>query len=171
MPILAVNALLLTFWLLTVYLRVFRTFSSDSVHFEMDFMSFITFFWPEWIKISKLVQASMLMALSSQDWAMRIQDKTFCKPDIQFILSGDFNQFGSIWDNFRGCPVHEDAFANSSFFRDLAGCNRLVLTECHRSDAELFHFYRICVSRNNFREMAAVAAIPALHNSLRIAGG
>ena len=37
------KAWLLTFWLLTVYFRVFLTLFSDFVHFEVDFMAFWSF--------------------------------------------------------------------------------------------------------------------------------
>jgi hypothetical protein len=66
----------------------------------------------------------------------------FNKPEgIQWLLSGDLNQFPPFFDSWHGAPVHENAFRDSSFFHYLAGGNRLTLTEGHRSDMELFNFY------------------------------
>jgi hypothetical protein len=66
----------------------------------------------------------------------------FNKPEgIQWLLSGDFNQFAPVFDSFHGSPVHEDAFRDSSFFHYLAGGNRLTLTQGFRSDQNLFNFY------------------------------
>jgi hypothetical protein len=60
---------------------------------------------------------------------------------VQWLIAGDFNQMPPFFDTFRGSQVHEEALAKSSFFKDLAGCNRLTLTEGHRSDMVLFDFY------------------------------
>jgi len=62
-------------------------------------------------------------------------------PNVQWLLSGDFNQFPALWNTFRGATVHDEALERSSFLRDLCGCNRLTLREGHRSCAELFNFY------------------------------
>ena len=59
----------------------------------------------------------------------------------QFLLTGDFNQFGPVWDSWAGVPVHEEAFRNSSFYHHLAGGVRLTLREGRRSDMVLFDFY------------------------------
>ena len=60
---------------------------------------------------------------------------------IQFILSGDFNQFPALWNTFRGDTVHVEALERSAFLRDLCGGNRLTLREGHRSCMDLFEFY------------------------------
>ena len=66
----------------------------------------------------------------------------FNKPEgLQWILSGDLNQFAAFFDSWNGAPVHENAFRDSSFFHYLAGGTRLTLTEGHRSDMDLFNFY------------------------------
>jgi hypothetical protein len=62
-------------------------------------------------------------------------------PNVQWLLSGDFHQFSALYNSFRGTPIHEEALERSSFLMDLAGCNRLVLREGHRSCMELFDFY------------------------------
>ncbi len=59
----------------------------------------------------------------------------------QFILSGDTNQFAPLFDNWRGVPVAEDAFQHSNLLLRLCGCNRLTLTQCMRSEGDLFAFY------------------------------
>ena len=59
----------------------------------------------------------------------------------QWLLSGDFNQFGPVFESWRGCPVAEDALQQSIFLHELSGRNRLALTTCRRSDTELFDCY------------------------------
>ena len=71
---------------------------------------------------------------------LQICKLTFCQ-NIRFILSGDFNQFSPIGNNFRGTPVEEVALQNSNLLHTLAGGNRVTLVECRRSDKELFDFY------------------------------
>jgi len=70
---------------------------------------------------------------------LQICKLTFC--GIHFILSGDFNQFAPIGNNFRGTPVEESALQQSNLLHTMAGGNRVTLTECRRSDRELFDFY------------------------------
>ena len=66
----------------------------------------------------------------------------FNKPEgLQWILTGDCNQFPPFFDSWHGAAVHENAFRDSSFFRTLAGGNRLVLVQGFRADMELFNFY------------------------------
>ncbi len=61
--------------------------------------------------------------------------------NIRFLLSGDFNQFSPIGNNFRGTPVSEDALQSSNLLHTMAGGNCVTLLECRRSDSELFDFY------------------------------
>ena len=63
---------------------------------------------------------------------------------VQFILSGDFNQFSPMFDNFMGEPVRKE-FEGSSLLHSLAGGNFIELTECRRSDPELFGDYSAIV--------------------------
>jgi len=60
---------------------------------------------------------------------------------VKFLLSGDFNQFAPIGNSFRGCAVADDVFEKSDLLHRMADGNRLTLTECKRSDVELFDFY------------------------------
>ena len=46
-----------------------------------------------------------------------------------------------MFNSFRGAPIPEDAFEQSPLLHRMAGGNRLVLTECRRSDARLYGFY------------------------------
>ena len=59
----------------------------------------------------------------------------------QWLLSGDFNQFAPIWNSYRGCEIKANSFENSRFLYILSGGNRLTLTECRRSEQDLFDFY------------------------------
>jgi len=61
-------------------------------------------------------------------------------PPIQWILSGDFNQYQPFFSTFRGSQV-EKSFEDSALLRRLADCTRLTLTTCHRSDPALFEWY------------------------------
>ncbi len=78
--------------------------------------------------------------------------------DIRFILSGDFNQFAPIGNNFRGTPVAEDALQRSNLLHTMTSGNRVVLTECRRSDTELFNFYRSLVDVSIDRPLQSVIA-------------
>ena len=60
---------------------------------------------------------------------------------VRWLLSGDFNQFPALFSSFRGCPVPEDAFERSDLLRRFCDGNRVTLTECRRSDAQLFQWY------------------------------
>ena len=62
------------------------------------------------------------------------------EPPVQFILSGDFNQFHPMFDSFLGAPVAKE-FEHSSLLHSLVGGNYITLTECRRSDAALFEDY------------------------------
>ena len=61
--------------------------------------------------------------------------------NVKFLISRDFNQFGPLGNSFRGPPIAEDAFEHSNLLHRMAGGNRLTLTECRRSKAELFNLY------------------------------
>ena len=60
---------------------------------------------------------------------------------VSFILSGDWNQFPPIGNNFRGAPVGEDKVMRSNLLHTMCGGNRVTLTECRRSEAQLFDYY------------------------------
>ena len=61
--------------------------------------------------------------------------------NVKFLISGDFNQFSPLGNSFRGAPIADDAFEHSNLLHRMAGGNRLTLTECRRSNPELFNFY------------------------------
>ena len=97
---------------------------------------------------------------------LQICKLTFCE-NIRFILSGDFNQFAPIANNFRGTAVAEDALQKSNLLHTMAGGNVVTLTECRRSDVELFTFYASLVKvglRNNPTLRSVIAEAKALFN-------
>jgi hypothetical protein len=65
---------------------------------------------------------------------------SFRQPPVQWILSGDFNQYIPFFNSFRGKSV-EESFENSTLLHLLASGTRVTLTECKRSDEHLFDFY------------------------------
>ena len=58
------------------------------------------------------------------------------KPNIKFIISGDFGQLSPVCDRFDG------EYCNSQALHELCGGNRLILTTCRRASSEL---YNICL--------------------------
>ena len=69
-------------------------------------------------------------------------------PPVQFILSGDFNQYEPFFNNFRGQAVNK-AFKDSDLLALLCGGHLLRLTECKRSDEALFNWYASIVEEPN----------------------
>ncbi len=65
---------------------------------------------------------------------------SFREPPIQWILSGDFNQYEPFFNSFMGGPVSK-SLKGSELLCALSGGNHLVMTECMRSDAFLFDWY------------------------------
>ena len=59
----------------------------------------------------------------------------------RFLLSGDGNQFGALFDYHCGQAIDEHALEKSRFLHELAGGTRVRLNECRRSDKRLFDFY------------------------------
>ncbi len=60
--------------------------------------------------------------------------------DKQWILVGDFNQFGPICNHWKGEALGEDVFERSNFLRKMCPF-RVMLTENRRSDRDLFAWY------------------------------
>jgi len=81
-------------------------------------------------------QISMLDIGLLQD----LNHASFRKPPIQWILSGDFNQYAPFFQSFLGKPVVKN-FEESDLLHLLTGGNRLTLTQCRRSDEVLFDWY------------------------------
>jgi hypothetical protein len=95
---------------------------------------------------------------------LQICKLTFCE-NVRFILSGDFNQFAPIGNNFRGTPVEEDALQRSNLLHTMASGNVVTLTECRRSDQELFDFYASLVDSSfNVSTIDSIAEAKALFN-------
>ena len=57
------------------------------------------------------------------------------KPDIKFIISGDYNQLKAVNDRIS---IHTD-YSNAPCLFELADYNKLVLTKCRRSDDTLYN--------------------------------
>ena len=62
---------------------------------------------------------------------LQICKLTFCE-NVRFILSGDFNQFAPIANNFRGTPIEEDALRRSNLLHTMASGSVVTLTECRQ---------------------------------------
>jgi hypothetical protein len=61
---------------------------------------------------------------------------------VKFILLGDFNQHHPIGGHiFAGKILDDECIERSCLLKILADCNRCTLTECKRSDQQLFDFY------------------------------
>ena len=88
----------------------------------------------------------------------------------QILMSGDHNQFAPIGNNWRGSPVPEDALAKSRLLHTLAGGNRLRLTECKRSDHELFRFYTRLIPGGNLFGLPVAAAVAQARDKFRYQG-
>ena len=90
---------------------------------------------------SPTCQVLWIDEISQLDIGLLLQLAKLLFTDMQFIISGDFNQFAPIGSNFRGTVVTDDSFQNSNLLHSMAGGNRVTLTECRRSESELFRFY------------------------------
>ena len=71
--------------------------------------------------------------------------KFFCtlkrlRPELQFIMAGDFRQFLPVNDRVEGCN-----YEDSSALRELCNNNMIHLTKCRRSDDRLF---KLCQPAN-----------------------
>ena len=79
--------------------------------------------------------------LSQIDIGLWCQINKLTYTRTKFILSGDFNQFPPLFNTWKGCGVDEHSFEHSALLHRLADGNRVTLTECRRSDTQLFNFY------------------------------
>ena len=61
---------------------------------------------------------------------------------VQFILLGDFRQFPAICASWSASPLPDDALKTSDLLFELAGGNRVELTENKRSDPTIFDFIK-----------------------------
>lgn len=62
------------------------------------------------------------------------------EPRVQFVLSGDFEQYRPFFNTFMGQPVTK-SLQGSALLHSLCDGNVLLMQECKRSDQELFGFY------------------------------
>ncbi len=97
--------------------------------------------------------------ISQLDVGLWLQLSKLSFTGMQFLLSGDFNQFSPIGNSFRGSLIEEDAFEASGLLHTLAGGNRVELLECRRSDAELFGFYSSLIAGGSRFELGLAAAV------------
>jgi len=81
-------------------------------------------------------EISMLDLALLQD----LNHASYRKPPIQWILSGDFNQYLPFFQSFLGQPV-DKTFGDSDLLHLLAGGSKLTMTTCRRSDEALFNWY------------------------------
>ena len=61
------------------------------------------------------------------------------KPDIKFIIAGDFNQLAPIDDRIQENIKYEFDYKNSVALKELCDNNKLELSNCRRSDNVLFN--------------------------------
>jgi hypothetical protein len=59
---------------------------------------------------------------------------------VQFVLLGDFRQFPAICATWSTASLPDDALRKSDLVFELAGGNRIELTENRRSDPKIFNF-------------------------------
>ena len=65
----------------------------------------------------------------------------FLQKPVQFILSGDRNQFAPIGNTWRSAVVEDSALWESDLLYELVGGSRIELVECLRADQALFDAY------------------------------
>ena len=90
--------------------------------------------------------------------------------DTKFLLSGDFNQFAPIGNNWRGTPVTEYAFEKSRLLHRMSDGNVLTLIECKRSDTELFDFYSRLIPGGSLYGMPVDVAVQEARQQFRYRG-
>jgi len=61
------------------------------------------------------------------------------KPDMKFIIAGDFNQLSPINDRISDNIDYEFDYKNSTALKEICDCNMIELTKCRRSDDILFN--------------------------------
>ena len=89
---------------------------------------------------------------------------------VKFLISGDFNQFGALGNSFRGAPIAENAFEKSNLLHRMAGGNRLTLTECKRSDSQLFDFYTRLIPGGDLYEQPIQEAVKLARQQFKYEG-
>ena len=110
-------------------------------------------------------EVSMLDAPLLRD----LNHASFRQPPIQWLLSGDFNQYKPFFNTFLGSQVTK-SFGDSSLLKALAGNNRLTLTECMRSDAYLFDWYSSLTSGGPRHEQGLQANVREARQAFAVTG-
>jgi hypothetical protein len=112
-----------------------------------------------WVDEVSQVDIGLLNQIAKLHWA-----------GVQFVLSGEFHQFGPVCNNWRGSPVPEDALERSSLLHVLAGGNRCTLTECRRGDRKLFDFYSSLIPGGSRAELPVQTCIAQAKAVFRSSG-
>ncbi len=101
-------------------------------------------------------EISMLDVALLQD----LNHASFRDPPLQWILSGDFNQYAPFFDSFMGKST-VTPFKGSDLLHSLSGGKMLTMTHCMRSDAVLFDWYASLVEEplgSRFEQPMSVTA-------------
>jgi hypothetical protein len=80
------------------------------------------------------------VSLLDIDLLTELNHLCFRPAPVQWLLSGDFNQYLPFFNSFRGQAVTK-SFECSELLYHMAGGNRVTLTECMRSEQALFDYY------------------------------
>ena len=79
---------------------------------------------------------------------------------VRFILLGDFKgQLLAIQNSWSGHAVDNNFLRDSALLKQLAGGNRITLTECRRSDEKLFGFYASLVEGGSLEHSTVEQAV------------
>ena len=68
------------------------------------------------------------------------------RPNIRFLVSGDFDQLGPPADVWCETLIEKNNFVHSRLLHTMCGGNHIKLTQSRRSDGALFHFYNSLMS-------------------------
>ena len=75
------------------------------------------------------------------------------------MISSDFKQFGPIFNSWKGFPIREGRLEHSRLLHKLCDGNKCVLTECMRSDKDLFIFYSSLLENGSRFELSLRQAV------------
>ncbi len=79
------------------------------------------------------------------------------RPELQFIVAGDYNQLWSVCDRIENCN-----YENSAALYELVNGNRLTLTTCRRSDPPIYNIYAYLTKLNRLKKQILYIIKPAL---------
>jgi hypothetical protein len=89
---------------------------------------------------------------------------------VRWLLSGDFHQFPPVHDAWKGAPVQEGAFENSALLHRMAGGAVVTLTECKRSEAQLYAFYSSLIPGGSRHELPLADCLKAAKEQFHYEG-